>query len=879
MRPAAELEGTAMGLRDLLAPRARRMTLVAGAILAAGLGASLAAHAVAERWIAADMQRRFTADAADTTAAIGERLRTHAEVLVSMQGLYASIGRIDRAQFRRYVDVLDLARRYPGFQALQSLRYVRPSELDAFVAEVRGDTSVDPRGQPDFAVQPPGPRSSYNVVEFVEPLRGNENSFGFDAGANPAQLDSLRRAAETGRIVATPPVRLVQDTSGGQGFILRAPIYRVGEPAQTALQRAAALRGFVATVYRMNDLMRGVIDQRTLQQTHIRVVDRGYAKANAEGVMTGEPEDETGVATLMYDSLEANLRLVTPVATAPLGIAADRSLVVGERVWHVQFAARPGSIYELDHAVPNLVLGSGTVISLLIALLSAIVMRSRRLSGSLSALDAEQRALVDNPLAGILFTRGRRILRGNRRIAALTGRQTDDLPGAEIDALVAGKADADAFGAALTRIRDSAMATEVELHIRHRDGSTLLVDAYGKPLGPGGRDGPGEILWVLQDKTDALMVEAERRDHALKLQEANDRLTASLAASEARAREIALLTELSGLLQSCQGLDEIFSAVQSYAGHLFPEEAGALYLFNETRDAVQRGAQWGVLKADIAMFPPDACWALRRGRAFPISEASQGLACSHASACCAVPGAGFVCQPLIAQTNLLGLLYRETTAEAANDASINQLATMLAEQVSLAIANLELREQLLAQAIRDPLTGLYNRRYLEEALTREIARSQRSGRPLSLAILDIDHFKQVNDRHSHEAGDAVLRDIGRTLLETVRKGDIVGRYGGEEFVLVLPGIGLNAAEQRVNQVLDAVRRLRVAWSGGDLDGITCSIGLAVMPLHVDEGEDLLPSADIALYRAKALGRNRLVISSRTGPGGTETAADGLKAAG
>ncbi|QCI63916.1 sensor domain-containing diguanylate cyclase [Phreatobacter stygius] len=854
-----------MGLKDLLAPPGRRMTVTAVAILLAGLAATFAAQAIAERWIATDMQRRFAADAADTSAAIGERLRTHAEVLVSMQGLYASIGRIDRAQFRRYVDVLDLARRYPGFQALQSLRYVTPDNLDAFMAEVRSDTSVDPRGQPDFTVQPPGQRSSYNVVEFVEPLRGNENAFGFDAGANPVQLDSLRRAAETGRIVATPPVRLVQDTSGGQGFILRAPIYRVGEPAQTALQRTAALRGFVATVYRMNELMRGVLDVRTLQHMHIRVVDRGYAKATPEGVMTSEPEDESGLATLMYDSLEANLRLVTPVASSPLGIAAERSLVVGERVWRVLFTARPGSTYELDHAVPNLVFGSGLVISLLITLLSLIVMRSRRLSGSLSALNAEQRALVDNPLAGILFTRGHRILRGNRRIAELCGRGVDDLPGSDIATLVASPADGDAFGTALTRIRDTAMAAEVELHIRHKDGATLLVDAYGKPLTSGGRNGPGEILWVIQDKTDALLVEAERRDHARELQDANQRLTASLHASETRTREIALLTELSSLLQSCQRLDEIFAAVQSYAGHLFPAEAGALYLFNDARDAVQRGAHWGALKADVAAFHPEACWALRRGRTFPVSEASQGLTCSHAAACCATPGSAFVCQPLIAQNNLLGLLYREmpeTAGATAAGASANQLATMLAEQVSLAIANLELREQLRSQAIRDPLTGLHNRRFLQEALTREIGRSSRSGKPLSLAILDIDHFKRVNDSHSHEAGDAVLRDIGRILYETVRKTDIVGRYGGEEFLLLLPGVGLGAAEQRANQVLDAVRRMRVTWSGGTLDGITASIGLAVMPLHVENGDELLAAADIALYRAKAQGRNRVVVTDR-----------------
>ncbi|MET0722195.1 MAG: CHASE domain-containing protein [Tardiphaga sp.] len=847
-----------MALRNLL-PVKGRTTLIAAVILGAGMAATFAVRSLSENLITSDMQRRFTADAVDITNAIGERLRAHAEVLVSMQGLYASIGRVDRAQFRRYIDVLDLGRRYPGFQALQSLRHVTPDGLDAFVAEVRGDTSIERAGQPDFAVRPPGPRAVYNVVEFVEPMRGNENSLGFDAGANPAQLDSLRRSAETGRIVATPPVKLVQDTSGGLGFILRAPIYRSGEAAQTVSQRNAALQGFVASVYRTNDLMRGVLDPRTLQQMHVQVVDRGYAKALPEGVLIGEPEDPAATATLMYDSLEANLGLVTQAVVAT-DMSAERSLVVGERVWRILFNANPGSVYQIDRMVPNVVLASGTAISLLITLLAVITMRSRELSGSLTTLNAEQRALVDNPLAGILFTSGRRILRGNRRIAELSGRSVDELPGSTIDALMATDADREAFDAALTRIRDSAMATEVELHLRCKDGSALVVDAYGKPLRQG-RKGPGEILWVIQDKTDTLAVEQERRDHALAMEQANAQLTNSLQAAEVRAREIVLLTELSGVLQACHSLDEIFAAVQTYAGHLFSGEAGALYYLNDARTAVQRGAKWGVLRSDVSSFHVDDCWALRRGTTFPTSEASQGLVCHHAGAC-SEAGAAFVCQPLIAQNNLLGLLYREH-AFAAEGA--DQLATMLAEQVSLAMANLELREQLRSQAVRDPLTDLYNRRYLEDAVAREIGRSVRDGKSLALAMLDIDHFKVINDTHGHEAGDAVLRGLGKVLRDTIRITDIIGRFGGEEFLLLMPGISIEVAEQRVNDLVLGVRGLQVALPGATLDGITLSVGLAMMPLHVEHGDDLLAAADAALYAAKRTGRNRVVVSDRVAP--------------
>ncbi|MEH2608769.1 diguanylate cyclase [Bradyrhizobium sp. AZCC 1693] len=845
-------------LRGVLASAKGRTIAAASAILISGLAATFAARLLSERMIAADTQRRFSADAADISTAVGDRLRTHAEVLVSMQGLYASIGgKVDRAQFRRYIDVLDLSRRYPGFQALQSLRQVGPDGLDAFVAEMRGDASVDAGVQPEFTVRPPGKRASYNIVEFVEPMRGNEDALGFDAGANPAQLDSLRRAAETGRIVATPPVKLVQDMSGGLGFILRAPIYRTAEPAQTISQRVAALRGFVASVYRMNDLMRGVLDPWTLQQMQVQIVDRGYAK-QTEGTLSGEPEDPSGAATLMYNSLEPNLNLVSQVAWSA-GITADRSLVVGERVWRVVFSARPGSIYEVDRLVPNLVLASGVIISLLIALLAIIGLRSRQLSGNLSALDAEQRALVDNPLAGILFTEGRRILRGNRRMAELCGASSDELPENSVDSLLATEADSTAFGAALTTIRDSAMATEAELHLRQKDGSALLIEAYGKPLAA------GEILWVVQDKTDAMQMDAERREHARELQESNARLTSSLQAAEIRAKEIVLLTELSGVLQSCQAPNEIFAAVQNYAGFLFPEEAGALYLMNETRDAVTRGPHWGELTSAVTSFPLEDCWALRRGTTFPISPASQGLVCGHA-ACRETHGSGFgsgyVCQPLVAQNNLMGLLYREACGPAFAEGA-DQLATMLAEQVSLALANLDLREQLRSQAIRDQLTGLYNRRFLEDALTRETGRAARSGEPVAVAILDVDHFKRINDTYGHEAGDAVLRELGQVLLKTIRKTDIVGRFGGEEFLMLLPGASVDVAQSRGLAVLEAVRAMEVSIpNGAPLNHITASIGVAAMPLHVARGDALVAAADAALYQAKGQGRNRVVLSDR-----------------
>lgn len=167
---------------------------------------------------------------------------------------------------------------------------------------------------------------------------------------------------------------------------------------------------------------------------------------------------------------------------------------------------------------------------------------------------------------------------------------------------------------------------------------------------------------------------------------------------------------------------------------------------------------------------------------------------------------------------------------------------------------------LRRQALRDPLTGLFNRRFFDAGLAQEIMRSRRSGDPASLLMLDIDHFKNYNDEYGHEAGDAVLRAIGQLLQTQVRGGDVACRYGGEEFVILMPNAPLESAKERGKQILEAVRGLEIPHQGHLLPSVTASLGVAEFPTHASDAEGILEAADHALYMAKRSGRDRMVVS-------------------
>jgi len=223
--------------------------------------------------------------------------------------------------------------------------------------------------------------------------------------------------------------------------------------------------------------------------------------------------------------------------------------------------------------------------------------------------------------------------------------------------------------------------------------------------------------------------------------------------------------------------------------------------------------------------------------------------------------------PMMAQGECLGLLHlRGGKICAAGNAlehrteACKQLAVTVAERVALALAHLKLRESLRLESVRDPLTGLFNRRYMEESLGRELRRAIRHHHSLGVIMLDLDQFKHFNDTFSHEAGDTLLSAMGELLRRRTRQEDIACRYGGEEFVLILPDAILKITQQRAEQLREEVKHLQIHYRGRVLQSLTISLGVTSYPEHGDTTSGLLRIADAALYRAKSEGRDRVIVN-------------------
>ena len=311
-----------------------------------------------------------------------------------------------------------------------------------------------------------------------------------------------------------------------------------------------------------------------------------------------------------------------------------------------------------------------------------------------------------------------------------------------------------------------------------------------------------------------------------------------------------LLSRMTQRLQGCDNVADLERVIRRFVPEVVPQMAGRLYLLDQERNAVVEACSWLEPKASVAEFAPTSCWALRRGSEHRATGTIVDVPCGHIEGGAAVES---ICLPLTAQGGMSGLLYFELRPSHLLSDVPDMHLKMLAENVGLALDNLRLRDALRHLAMADPLTTLANRRHLDMVLGELSATPEH---PVSCIMIDIDHFKQFNDLHGHEVGDKVLRAVGETLRHAVRPGDLAFRYGGEEFLLLLPKVDAEQALARAEELRTRISGLSLHIDHRELEPISISAGVATAPFHCGP-EQLVRIADTALLAAKKAGRDRV----------------------
>jgi diguanylate cyclase (GGDEF)-like protein len=375
----------------------------------------------------------------------------------------------------------------------------------------------------------------------------------------------------------------------------------------------------------------------------------------------------------------------------------------------------------------------------------------------------------------------------------------------------------------------------------------LFLSVNGRPL----RDKEGRVIGGIVVHAD---VTEKKKNEQIILKD-NEILKQSLERMEQHNREITLLANIVESLQACLSVEEAAKASANVMKMMFPGCSGRILSLGQLGTQMETMASFGSDPSGREDFPLDECWAMRRNQVHWVTGGDSALPCNHLLE---PHPKEYFCVPLAAQGKLLGMFHVASAKEGRLGERQKKLAVLIGEQVSLAFANIGLRETLQIQSIRDPLTGLFNRRYMEGVLQKEVGLASKNNHKLSALMIDIDFFKRFNDQFGHDAGDAVLEEVGLLLKNFARKNDTACRYGGEELVLISPFTGPEEAREMGEKVREAVKEISIRHRETLLGAITVSVGVATCP---DDGvtvDEFLKAADNALYQAKASGRDKVV---------------------
>ncbi|HZW80468.1 MAG TPA: diguanylate cyclase [Candidatus Deferrimicrobiaceae bacterium] len=464
--------------------------------------------------------------------------------------------------------------------------------------------------------------------------------------------------------------------------------------------------------------------------------------------------------------------------------------------------------------------------------------------------------IQNNPLGIVVLDRQGRVELANSAFEKLFLYQRDELSSIDMESMRTAD-DGGTDSAQLMPQIFAGNALHKTVQQRRKDGKLLDLALHGVPLLLNGEVRGAYLIYEdISEQTKAL---AAQRRHA----ESSDLLVKEL---ELRTKQMSAMNEMGDLLQCSGTVQEACVVVSHFVQKLFPEApSGALYLFRSSRDLIEAAVRWGKKDVLAPTFPPEACWSLRRGQPHWSESPGGGMACQHLTKSSSLES---LCVAMVAQGHTIGVLHLEfenairlRNGSGTLRESHQQLAVSVASQIALSLASLQLRETLREQSIRDPLTRLFNRRFLEESLERELQLASRKKQATSILFLDLDHFKRFNDTFGHDAGDMVLQSLADLFRTFFRATDICCRYGGEEFAIILPESSAQDAAIRADALRSEVKSLRLQYKKQSVGTLSLSAGIAAFPEHGSTSGELLEIADHCLYQSKARGRDVVTVAS------------------
>jgi len=811
-------------------------------VLALGIGVvvSIVMFLVIRDNVESEAKLRFERQASDAQHVIEARIKSYADVLHGLGALFNTSNSIPRAEFRRYVAALDLPHRYPGFQGLNYAEYVPHDAKARFEARVRRDTSLDPRGYPSFAVKPAGDRPEYFVLNYLEPLAGNELAFGLDISSNPSGAAALAAARDSGKLTSSG--RLLDAGRSRSVFLaMRLPTYRSGMPVETVEERRAAYTGSVGAGFRVRELIQGALDKSKLQSLQFRLYDAGPIKDKTPSAAIREDR-------LLFDSddlLDASLK-ASKVEGPDALFATNLPMEVGGRIWEVRFNAKKEAIIDrTDALLPWLTLAAGLVSSLLLFFALHSLTSSRR-----RAVEIAQVITKDLRESEASLGRAQRIAQlGNWSLDSETGEMTWS---AEMNRT---------FGHAAT---STAQRYEDFLRNIHPKDRRVLEQALQQAVKTG-QDSDMEHRIVTRDGTTRwvhTIVSRSQHDHKGLLSGTIRDITERKLAVVRLTVEHRVTQLVAGTVDPKEVIPGIIEAICT--GLSF--ECGSHWSLDKDGGLLQCTASWGESVPAIVEFLaltrkmsvpsgvdlPGRAWAGHEPLVLTDVGTEQGFSRTTAALQAGLHGA--LAFPIVVAGRIFGVIELFSAGTIQPDEALMQLLKSLSAQIGQSFQRRLAEDQLRFIATHDSLTDLPNRSLFNERLRHALHQGTRYNRGIATMFIDIDRFKVVNDSLGHSAGDRLLQDCAKRLTECLRESDTVARLGGDEFVVMVenftaPKDAIAVAQKILNGLA------RPFFVDGQEFLMSASIGISTFPEDGRDAETLLKNADIAMYRAKDLGRN------------------------